>query len=94
MKWPWTASRQPDQTLLNRIDDLESTVRRLKVEWEDVLDRLERIMGRLNKREQRARSPVEARTEGEATNGMDPISLKVWARRQAHVPHRGGTPPG
>jgi len=64
------------------------------MEWEDVYDKLLGIMGRLNKREQRARSPQEPRSDNGTPEGVDPITAKVLARRQAHVSHRSIPPSG
>ena len=38
------------QALQERMEAAESTLRTLKIEWEDVLDRMQRVMGRLNAR--------------------------------------------
>lgn len=40
-------------TLSRRLDDVESKCRTLGLEWQDVLDRLERLAGRVAKRGQR-----------------------------------------
>lgn len=56
---PVQGSEDTLRTLNGRIDDLEAALRRIKVEWEDVLDRFERLMGRLNKRTQRDRPAAE-----------------------------------
>ena len=55
MIWPWT--RGGENKLLDRVEALEkaveaseSRIRLLKNEWEDVLDRANRVMGRLNAR--------------------------------------------
>lgn len=49
--WPW--KRDSLGTVTRRLDDMESDLKRLRLEWNDVLDRLERIAGRLAKRAQR-----------------------------------------
>lgn len=53
--WPWKKQAHDDErgTLSRRLDDVESATRLLKSEWVDVLDRLERIAGRLAKRAER-----------------------------------------
>ncbi len=53
--WPWKRriDEDPVRTLTGRVDDVESAVRRLKTEWLDTLERIERIAGRLSKRAQR-----------------------------------------
>jgi hypothetical protein len=61
--WHRKSVQQSDdtlRTLKNSIEDLQSDVRRLRGEWEDALDRFERIMGRLNKRAQRDAPPPPA----------------------------------
>lgn len=56
---PAQVSEDTLRTVNGRIDDVEASLRRIKVEWEDVLDRFERMMGRLNKRAQRDRPAAE-----------------------------------
>ena len=74
---------RPDDGLISRLEALESAVRLLKVEWEDVLDRLDRIMGRMNARLRRATSSVEPLNEPPPTPQVDPITARVLARRNA-----------
>lgn len=52
----WASKNDGDRlgTLSRRLDDVESEVRRIRVEWRDVLDRLDRLAGRIAKRQQRA----------------------------------------
>src|SRR6266851_3698659 len=69
--WPFDTLRKASVALaasddrLTRIEQVQekttSDVRRLKLEWEDVYDRLERIVGRIN-----ARARTEARQEATA----------------------------
>lgn len=44
------------EALESRLDGLETAPKLLRTEWEDTLDRLNRIMGRLNARLKRAES--------------------------------------
>lgn len=53
--WPWKRQAIEDRvkTAEGRLSDAESTLRLLKGEWLDTLDRLERMVGRVVKRGQR-----------------------------------------
>ena len=90
MRWPWSKSETQETrdrlgTLSSRVDDLESTARKLRVEWHDVLDRLERVMGRLNKRAQRAAEAADV----EEAAPPNPILDEV-AKRRARLSPPGG----
>lgn len=77
------------RTLSGRIDEMESSLRRVKVEWEDVLDRMERVMGRLNKRSQReAVSPPANSTDTEAHSERSTVDM-VQLRRSGRGGPRG-----
>lgn len=82
-------SEDTQRTLERRIDEVESVLRRIKVEWEDVLDRLERMMGRLNKRAQRDATPEPANNT--VTPSPSPMDV-VLRRRAGHA--RPGLPEG
>lgn len=58
--WPWTRREPAEDTLRTRVGDLESEVRRLRVEWKDTLDRLLRLDDRQRKREERSEAPTHA----------------------------------
>lgn len=74
-------------TVKARLEELESGHRRIKVEWEDVLDRMERMMGRLNKRAQRDAPAAAANgtAHGESESTPSPADM-VRLRRSG----RGG----
>ncbi len=97
--WPWKRQDAKDglQTLSRRLDDVESTVRSLKTEWLDTLDRLERIAGRLAKRAQRdgqaagvLSAPLhdldQGRGDGGASPPVSPALVEVMKRRGLHRP--------
>ena len=84
-------SADPDAlaTLSRRIDDVESTVRLLKSEWLDTLDRIERIAGRLAKRAVRD-APRDEAPDGAHTpvqGSFDPIAIR---RNGGRFPGSGG----
>jgi hypothetical protein len=56
-------------TLSRRLDDIESRVRTLTSEWLDTLDRIERVLGRLVKRGQRAQAATEGEDASSPGNG-------------------------
>lgn len=70
------------------LDRIDSQVRTLKVEWLDTLERIERVLGRIAKRAERA-SSNGAPPVGELLPAPDPITARVQARRAAHArgPH-------
>lgn len=86
MAFWWSRKETPETrdrlgTLSARLDDVESSVRKLRVEWQDVVDRLERIMGRMNKRAARqAQAEAEAEAEVEAPPSH-PVDDEVTKRR-------------
>ena len=57
--WPFTRKETRDtcRTLAARLDDVESRLKLLTGEWNDVLDRLDRMVGRVVKRAQRDGAP-------------------------------------
>ena len=67
--WPWkrqaTASERPwplEDRLMRvekTLEDLATSVRKVKLEWEDVYDRLERMVGRINARARSDRTKAE-----------------------------------
>lgn len=74
----WFSKRQDSSdrlaTLSRRLDDAESTLRMLKTEWLDTLERLERMVGRFAKRREReaAREATPEAEPGEGANGQSP----------------------
>lgn len=72
------------------LDRIDSQVRTLKVEWLDTLERIERVLGRIAKRAERAGPPADISPTADPVPA-DPISARVWARRNAqkgpHVPN-------
>lgn len=93
MKIAWfnkvSTPKTPAGTEAERIVALEAQVRALRIEWEDVYERMLRAMRRLNKRarDQEARDDAEAAQDApqptiSAVPGLDPISAAIHARRQ------------
>lgn len=81
MSWPWTRGGENQQP--ERIDALEKAVEALergskviRLEWEDVYDRLTRTMGRLNARIRKSESlespesPEEVDPKGATPTGI------------------------
>ena len=81
------------RTLSGRIDDVESDLRRVRVEWRDVLDRLDRMAGRLRKRlEREAAAAVEEQptVEEQPESEFDrEMRLRRGARRERMNGHDG-----
>ena len=79
---------EPSPDLDERLESLERSVKRLRLEWEDVYEKVARLMGRIAKRQalitqaeetaQDAPGPLER-----PALGLDPISQQVLARRRA-----------
>lgn len=76
--------------LRDRIDALETANKRLGLEWEELYDKVRHQMSRMSKR-----VAVDAAANGEIPQGMDeppgdlgidPISAKILARRNAGRP--------
>lgn len=87
----WKSRRHRSETdpdrvhdLANRVQEVESEIRLIRVEWEEVIDRVTRSYGRLEQAERRARAreapdpseevvrPAEAKLEP-----TDPFSRKL-----------------
>lgn len=74
-----------------RLDALERSVKRLRLEWEDVYEKVARLMGRIAKRQ----ALIETHESREDAPGStipaggvaDPITAAVLARRRAHGVH-------
>jgi len=92
--WGWQRGRENKQ--LERIEALEkaqeaqdSRMRLLKNEWEDVLDRANRVMGRLNARIRKFEGQEKPPEDAEApTEGQPPLgnhSLMQAMRRKRGV---------
>jgi len=86
--WPWkrqlTASEVP-RSLVDRLERVEKTQeendrawRKLKLEWEDVYDRLERIVARINARSRKDRQPTE--TDVAPSGGIDVEAINTAIR--------------
>ncbi len=88
----WKRSSDADRfaTLSGRVDDTESAIRKMRAEWQDVLDRMERILGRLNKRARRAAMPVEEESEasndGEVAAPVSDFDREMQLRRGGRGP--------
>jgi hypothetical protein len=84
--WPFSKN-EPSKpkdipaTWRERLGDVESDLKRIRVEWEDTLDRFERIMGRLNKRAQRETAQEEAPATP-APPARAPVPDEVAIRRR------------
>lgn len=103
--WPFRRKTSIDgedtlRTVRARLEDAEETVRKLRAEWVDVLDRFERIAGRITKRAQRDAEPEEEPAPPPVvrgtiiqprTNGAtDPKSASILARRHGLRVRPGG----
>ncbi len=83
-------------SLSKRVDQLETDIRQLKLEWLSTYDKFRSILARIAKREERARAMDDAEPSAgfqEATPGngpvassLDPISAKILARRNRMRP--------
>lgn len=95
--WPFRG-RPASPDLIERIETLERASRSLRLEWEDTLEKLTRIIGRLSKRAALERQRALAATaEGETAEDapgspiggpdgggheLDPFSQRVKALRR------------
>ncbi len=83
--WPFSPRRDAEDlgTLSRRVEDLETDRKKLRIEWDDVLDRLERIAGRLAKRTQRESALLTGPgpQDGAAAAALSPIEEQVRRRR-------------
>ena len=82
-----TTARQEQDALYASLradlDRIDSQVRTLKVEWLDTLERIERVLGRIAKRAERAGIPATDPPTAEPAQPVDPITARVLARRRA-----------
>jgi hypothetical protein len=89
MRWPWTRPGPPPDALYaslrHDLEEVEHQVRMLKTEWLDTLEKLERVQARLTKRAERAQKAQPVDQERSFEMKTDPISARVWARRNASV---------
>lgn len=80
------------RALEHRCEDLERGTKALGLEWEELYDKVRRMMSRISKRvavDQREAQKLEPETETEAAGtGVDSISTRILARRAGH----GGQP--
>jgi uncharacterized coiled-coil protein SlyX len=75
------------QALETRLEGLETAPKQLRLEWEDTLDRLARIMGRLNARLKRSITDDQEPTQGESTPpesgpAVDPLVARYRMLRE------------
>lgn len=84
-------------TLSRRLDDVESKVRTIGLEWNDTIDRLERLVGRFTKRAQRALAAEEAPEpdrpsprNGSGAPPQDEVTLRRSRLTYPSAPHREG----
>lgn len=85
--WPW--KRDSLGTVVRRLDEVEGALRTLKLEWADVLDRLERIAGRLAKREQRDAPVLTGPPAPEARGNASPVAPSASGAMAAVLKRRG-----
>jgi len=94
--WPFTRrfteSKEAEDrlgTLSRRLDDCESKVRMLTGEWTDTLDRIDRQVGRLAKRQARDAVAAEVGPQDQA-NGHGPLDeVELRRSRTASPTSRG-----
>lgn len=76
-------------TVERRIDDLEAGFRRLKGEWLDHVDRLDRLAGRISKRLARERAAEEeSPANGTVHEPETPTDVVQLRRSGGHFPGR------
>jgi hypothetical protein len=85
--WPFKPKPAPT-ALLERLETLERGQRSLRLEWEDTLEKLTRIIGRINKRAALERVAAQAAAEGPSEapgspEAADPASAAVLAFRSS-----------
>lgn len=97
VRTPPPTRAQPEQdTNARRILALEADMKSLRSEWEDLYDKVLRLLRRLNKRAQDLQAREETPEDApEPTNGgpmgIDPISAKILARRARVSPRSDGS---
>lgn len=89
--WPFRTKPDASPTLTGRVDDLERAVRGLTTEWVDTLEKVQTLMGRLAKRDARARpeEPAEADPPPARPVGSSG-TLDVVALRRSRSARPGG----
>jgi hypothetical protein len=90
--WPFRRRELPAETdrlgtISRRLDDVESKVRTMQGEWHDTLDRLDRQVGRLVKRQARALATEEPSEPAEPTRQT---TLDIVALRRSRAARPGG----
>lgn len=91
--WPFRRKELPADndrlgTLSRRLDDVESKVRTLTGEWHDTLDRLDRQVGRLVKRQSRALAREESEEVAEPAP-QGPVDIVALRRSRGARPGGG-----
>ncbi len=82
--WPFSPRRDADTvaTLSRRVEALETDRKTLRIEWDDVLDRLERLAGRLAKRTQRESAVLTGPERQDGAAPAPPSSVEEQVRRR------------
>lgn len=85
--WPFKALYGAKQ-LRDELEELKSDFRRLRIEWEEVLESLERRAASLRARERHERAkvpPEEPLASGEPANGSETPSGRLLTPRQQQI---------
>lgn len=92
MKWPWQTSEPPPKDLLHRMERLESWMRQLQAEWENVYDQIYRQ----NQRAARAKKAESQGLPGQETPavpmGVSPALEAFYRRRMVRKGALRGEP--
>lgn len=80
----WNRPRTDETALLQRVEALETQVKLLRVEWEEVYDKVSNALARARKRERDAEKPNAPHDEA------DPAAKRAALWRQAAPLLRGG----
>jgi len=96
--WPFTdiSTGRKLKDAVERLENLERDAKRLRGEWDDAYDRLQKLVGRFSKRAQQIDQHEEAAaTEAgtptgstTVTSALDPVSRRIIERRQKLFPAR------
>ncbi len=94
--WPFTeiSTRRKLKDAVERLENLERDAKRLRGEWDDAYDRLQKLVGRFTKRAQQIEQHEEqAQTEAATPTGsqtesshLDPMSRRILERRAKMFP--------
>jgi hypothetical protein len=79
----WKRPQEDPKPLVNQMRELETRVKQIEVEWEDVYEKLVRANARLRKRERDAATPEKGLAPTEPVAVVPHVMTKQELRRMA-----------